>query len=218
MPYIDEVRDELMDQHYLTQRALERLGIHDLNQPVTQLPLINTILPTEDPPSYSPDEMLHLIQIAGTPHAGKTTTGMKLSASINPSLYCQETYPEARQRAESSADVERITRIIKTGFDLEVLKAMDLMNDGVITRMPIFQERGYIDEVTLKRMLFLQGKTRFPAEDLDLFEQTKFFTQDKVFCLTCILCLIPPNISRERGSKKNFLTRFMNNILDFITR
>jgi hypothetical protein len=103
-PNIEGVRDQLVDQQFLTQRALEKLGICDLNQPVTRLPLINTILPTEDPPSYSPDEMLHLIQIAGTPHAGKTTTGMKLSASINPSLYHKETYPEARQKAESSAD------------------------------------------------------------------------------------------------------------------
>jgi len=181
-PYIEGVRDQLVNQQFLTQRALERLGIYDLNQPVAELPLVNTILPAEDPPPYSPDAMPYVIQIAGTPHAGKTTTGMKLSKSIKPSLYYKEFFPEARRRAESSNDVVWVTELIKTGFNTEMLGAMDLMNDGIIARMPIFQERGYIDQVVMKRMHFLLGDKNYKTDDLDLFEQTDFFTRDKNFC------------------------------------
>jgi hypothetical protein len=98
---------------------------------------------------------------------------------------------------------------------MNIFRAMEMMDDGTITRMPIFQERGYIDEVTMKRMLSLQGKTHFPTEDLDLFEQTEFFTQDKEFYLTFILCLIPPNVSRKRGSKKDFLDTLYEQHLRF---
>lgn len=201
---VNGLANQLKQQH-LTQIALEQLGITDINQPVATLPLINTILPNADFPRNPPEKTCHIIQITGSPHAGKTSIGRQVAQSYNHSIYIDESYPYAIQRGIHASDRARATELLIHGFDLESVRYMGLTRRKQILRAPIFQERGYIDQTATKRMHYLNGKVGFEKNKLDLHHQIDFFTLDKEFDLTFILCLVPPQISLERGSEVGFL-------------
>lgn len=204
MPHIENTLANQLKQQHLTQLAMEQLGITDINMPVATLPSVNTILPIADFPRDLPDKTHHIIQIAGSPHAGKTSAGRKVAEPYKHHIYCEESYPYAIRRGIHASNKARATQLFE-GYDLEPVRYMGLMRNQEILRAPIFQERGYIDQVPMRRMHFLNGEIGYAKNKLDIHAQIDFFTMDKEFDLTFILCLVPPQISWERGSRVSFL-------------
>lgn len=205
-------RQALLDQQFLTQRALENLGVVAETQPA-DVPGINQVyFPTVD--VVYDDDFFEVFEIGGMPGAGKTSSIDKIREKIG-IIPLGESWQKIPKHLRlkgvmSYRDLEK-WKISGQGAGLERL--FEQIEEGQISKAPILADRNWADSIAFLRAMLLSGRI-----EAEVFNPTHKFIASYFEPLPppytiknhLIMCLIHPKLALARKQLSEKPGRFAN--------
>lgn len=201
----------LLDQHYLTQKALEGLGIKGSSISLATLPRINTVVRPVG--GSNEPKAATIIEILGMPRTGKTTLIINAKKKFDLKVVEEQwRYIKGMLDRQGIYDFgihEEIKLGRSSGVFLKILEKMET-NKNVKS---LLLDRGGMDAMVFLRAGFLSGKVSYEVFKVDepFFRLPLTFNPDQSgFNQALILCLVPPEISLKREGPRKRPGRIMN--------
>ena len=198
---------QIKEDSLMTKQALEMLGVLDGN--LKNLPYVNTFLSREATKNI--EGTFSVISIAGSPHAGKTSTISTLKSEGFLFEYIPEEFPQDREYAswEAAGDEKGTSELSEYIASTRTVSDLDATVSRLLKqkdyRKPIILERGTIDHVVLRRTKQQLGNMPLTPHSVFAHPVTAIedLSRTPEISTTFINCLISPTLSIQRGSQLN---------------